>query len=160
MSATFTALDFETANHRGESICQVGLVRYENGVVKRELARLVRPPQNWFNARFTDIHGIHSGLTRAAPDFATLWPEIESLITGQTVVAHNGPRFDFRVLRQTLAHYGLPVPTFEGVCTLRIYGRGLATLCVEHGIALDHHDALSDARACGALYLRSLRMTA
>lgn len=159
MPATFTALDFETANHRGDSICQVGLVRYENGVATRELARLVRPPGNWFNARFTGIHGIHAGLTRLAPDFAALWPELEPYIAGQVVVAHNGPRFDFRVLRQSLARYGLAVPEYQGVCTLHIYGKGLAGLCAEHGIALDHHDALSDARACGELYLRSLRKT-
>ena len=38
-------------------------------------------------------------------------------------------------------------------CTYRLYRRGLAALCREHGIALQHHDALSDARACTHLFL-------
>lgn len=160
MHDTFTALDFETANHRRDSVCQVGLVRFEAGVIVREISRLVRPPGNWFRPDFTDIHGIHCGLTAGAPDFAAIWPELEPLITGQTVVAHNGPAFDFSVLRQTLAHHDLPEPAYTGLCTRRIYRRGLAALCAEYGIALDHHDALSDARACGQLYLRSLAVSA
>lgn len=156
MHDSFTALDFETANYGRDSVCQVGLVRFERGAITREISRLVRPPGNWFRADFTALHGIHAGLTAASPDFAALWPELESLIAGQTVVAHNGPAFDFSVLRHTLARHGLSAPEFTGVCTLRLYGRrGLAELCSEHGIALDHHDALSDARACGLLYLRS-----
>lgn len=157
MRATFTALDFETANHRRDSVCQLGLVRFERGVITREISRLVRPPGNWFREDFTDIHGIGPDDTADAPRFAELWPEIQPFIVGQTVVAHNGPSFDFPVLRQTLARHGLPEPAFEGVCTLRLHGRrGLAALCAEHGIPLDHHDALSDARACGLLYLRHL----
>jgi hypothetical protein len=33
----------------------------------------------------------------------------------------------------------------------------LANLCQVHNIPLNHHDALSDAKACAALYLRSLK---
>ncbi len=147
MQDTFTALDFETANYRRHSVCQIGLVRFERGVIVREISRLVRPPENWFRDDFTAIHGIHARSVADAPDFADLWPEVLPWIVGQTVVAHNGPAFDFSVLRHVLTHYGLPTPDFIGVCTLRIYRRGLAELCAEHGIALDHHDALSDSRA-------------
>lgn len=161
MHDTFTALDFETANYNRNSICQVGLVRFERGVIVREISRLVRPPGNWFRADFIEIHGIDSGQAEHSPDFAALWPELEPFIAGQTVVAHNGPAFDFRVLRSTLAHHGLAEPAYTGICTLRLYRRrGLAELCAEHRIALDHHDALSDARACGHLYLRSLSAAA
>lgn len=156
MNTTFTALDFETANYQRTSICQVGLVRYENGRIAHEVSRLVRPPGNWFREDFTEIHGVHAGMTKHAQDFAALWPELEPFIAGQTVVAHNGPSFDFDALRKTLAHYGLAIPAFTGVCTYRLYRANLADLCSENGIPLDHHDALSDARACGELYLRSL----
>lgn len=156
MKATFTALDFETAHYARTSICQVGLVRVETGVVVQELTLLVQPPGNYYLDSFTDIHGIGSGDTASAPTFAEVWPRVAPLISGQTVVAHNGPSFDFDVLRKTLAHYNLPVPAFEGICTYRIYRKSLADLCVEHEIALKHHDALSDARACACLYLKSL----
>jgi len=156
MSATFTAIDFETAQPVRHSICQVGLVRVEAGAVVREVSLLVQPPSNHYWERFTGIHGIAPDDTANAPTFAQVWPQLAPYIVGQRVVAHNGPSFDFNVLRQTLTHYGLPEPVFEGFCTYRIYRRNLAELCEEHGIGLDHHDALSDARACAMLYLRSL----
>ena len=159
MKQTFTAIDFETAHHARTSICQVGLVRVEAGVIVRELCLLVQPPQNYYLPKFTEIHGIKPADTFHAPTFAGVWPQVEPFIIGQRVVAHNGPRFDFSVLRQTLAHYSMIVPAFEGICTLAIYRKNLAALCTEHGIELNHHDALSDARACAALYLRHLGVT-
>jgi DNA polymerase III subunit epsilon len=158
MNTTFTAIDFETANYGRNSICQVGLVRVEAGVVVCELSLLVRPPNNFYREDFTDIHGITPEDTLNAPTFAEAWSQLEPFIVGQRLVAHNGSSFDFSVLRKTLAHYDLPEPTFEGICTYKIYRRNLAELCAEHGITLNHHEALSDARACATLYLRSLNL--
>ena len=39
---SFTAIDFETAHPKGWSICQVGLVRIENGVVTDKINLLVQ----------------------------------------------------------------------------------------------------------------------
>ena len=157
MPPSFTAIDFETAQYAQTSICQVGLVRVEAGAIVREVSLLVQPPGNYYREDFIDIHGITPQITANSPTFADIWPELEPYIANQTVVAHNGFRFDFAVLRATLSFYGLPFPAFEGVCTLRIFRKGLAALCAEHRIPLDHHDALSDARACAALYQLSLR---
>ncbi len=118
MSTTFTAIDFETAQHARNSICQVGLVRVEAGIIVHELSLLVQPPNNYFRADFTQIHGIVPADTARSPSFAGVWPKVEPYIAGQRVVAHNGFRFDFDVLRKTLGHYGLAVPIFEKVCTL------------------------------------------
>jgi len=155
-ATTFTALDFETAHHERFSICQVGLVRYEAGAKTRELNLLVRPPANYFLESFTAIHGIRPEDTAASPTFVEIWPQVAPFISGQRVVAHNGHSFDFDVLRKTLIHYNLSVPVFEGICTYQIYHKKLSVLCAEHAIALNHHDALSDAHARAQLYLKSL----
>lgn len=155
MSHTFTAIDFETAQGKRFSICQVGLVRIENGVVTDKVNKLVCPPDNFYFYRNTEIHGIRAQDTCNAPTFAAVWQEIKKYVQHQTVVAHNGA-FDFSCLSQTLAHYGLEQPTFEKQCTLKIYKKDLASLCREHRIQLNHHDALSDAMACAQLYLRAL----
>ena len=157
MQPTFTAIDFETAQYARNSICQVGLVRVEVGTVVCELNILVQPPGNYYLEEFTEIHGIDPQATAKSPTFAEVWPRMAPYIEGQRVVAHNGFRFDFDVLKKTLSHYGLPIPAFERICTLRIYRKNLADLCVEHRIQLNHHDALSDARACAELYLRSMK---
>lgn len=155
---TFTAIDFETANYRRTSICQVGLICVENGVVTNKINLLVRPEPNYYIERFTnEVHGIGALDTADAPLFRDIWPSIRPYIEGRHVVAHNGFAFDFQCLEQTLSFYGLPVPEYHGHCTCRLYGRrGLAALCAQYNIPLDHHDALSDARACAELYLMHL----
>ena len=151
MGNTFTAIDFETAQGKRWSICQVGLVRVEDGVVKAKLNRLVCPPDNYYFYRNTQIHGIGAEHTFRSPSFSALWKEIHPYIHNQTVVAHNGA-FDFSCLSQTLDYYRLPHPEYQKMCTYKIFKKDLATLCREHRIQLNHHDALSDAMACAELY--------
>lgn len=149
---TFTAIDFETAQGKRWSICQVGLVRVEEGIIKEQLSFLVRPPHNYYWDQFIDIHGISPELTANAPTFDFVWKQIENLICDQNVVAHNGFAFDFHCLKQTLEYYNIATPKFNGHCTYKIYRANLASLCTKHNILLNHHDALSDAMACARLF--------
>ena len=149
---SFTALDFETATGYRNSICQVGLVRIENGIITKEINVLVQPPDNYYWSRFTEIHGISAKDTKNAPSFDPIWHKIAPYIENQNVVAHNGFGFDFPVLDKTLLHYSLTIPNYTKFCTYKIYRSNLASLCEEHNIPLNHHDALSDARACGQLF--------
>jgi len=59
---------------------------------------------------------------------------------------------DFHCLKQTLDYYNLAIPEYQVHCTYQIYRDNLASLCTEYHIPLNHHDALSDAKACAALY--------
>lgn len=153
----FTAIDFETAQGSRWSICQVGLVRVENGIITNEVNLLVQPPNNYYWNRFIDIHGITPEKTANEPSFNKIWHKIEPFIKGQTVVAHNGLSFDFPVLSKTLEYYGMYVPDYEKHCTYRIFKDNLASLCKHYEIQLNHHDALSDAKACAELFLIHLR---
>lgn len=152
MKNNFTAIDFETAQGYRHSICQVGLVRVENGNIVNEVNLLVQPPDNYYWSKLTEIHGITAEDTIHSPTFDKVWNKIELFITGQTVVAHNGMSFDFPVLDKTLAFYGVKAPVYHKVCTYKIFRKKLNLLCQDYAIALNHHDALSDARACAALY--------
>lgn len=154
---SFTAIDFETAQGKRWSICQVGLVRVENQIITEQLSILVQPPDNYYWNNFIDIHGINPEKTVNAPNFSAIWNQIEPFIKNQNVVAHNGFGFDFHCLKQTLEYYGVATPEFTGHCTYRIFGDNLASLCKEYNISLNHHDALSDARACAELFLIYLK---
>jgi DNA polymerase-3 subunit epsilon len=156
MPNTFTAIDFETAQGKRWSICQVGLVRIENGLITDKISKLVCPPDNFYHYRNTGIHGIGAADTCGAPTFDALWPELKPYIHNQTVVAHNGA-FDFSCLNQTLAYYGVEPPAFIQKCTYKLFRKKLDELCREHRIPLNHHDALSDALACAQLYLLALK---
>lgn len=150
---TFTAIDFETATGYPSSICQVGLVRIEEGQIIKKIDQLIHPPGNHFLPKNIEIHGIKPAETREAPTFDVFWPEMSQYIEDQVVVAHNSG-FDINCLRSTLDYYGLEQPTLEERCTRTIYRKGLAYLSKKYKIDLNHHHALSDAHACAQLYLK------
>lgn len=159
---TFTAIDFETATGFAESACSVGIVTVEDGVITDEYHTLIQPPDNAYWYRNIQCHGIQPAHTAAAQPFDYHFSEIERRLAGRKVVAHN-ESFDRNVLMKTMQFYGLDYAVLElpprWECTLRIYrakGFRPANLkaCSDRmNIALQHHEALSDARACAKLYL-------
>ena len=156
---SFVAIDFETANNNRDSACQMGIVVIENGIITEEKSWLIKPQPNTFLARFTDIHGIDKYDVENSPRFKDIWAVIEPYISGRLLIAHN-MRFDESVLNACLLKYGLTVPKYKTLDTLALSricfntaNYKLPTLCDELGIELNHHDALSDARAAAILFM-------
>jgi DNA polymerase-3 subunit epsilon len=162
MTISFTAIDFETATGYRNSACAVGIVTVERGIITNEYHRLIKPPGNhywWQNIR---VHGIQPHHTSRAPVFEEIYDEIKDLLSGKTIVAHN-ESFDRLVLKETMNYYGLFYSDLnlpeKWECTLQIYKNkgykpaNLHACCSRLGISLQHHEALSDARACAKLYL-------
>ena len=157
----FVAIDFETAVGH-DSICAVGIVTVENGEVVEEYSQLIQPPDNRYTIYTTRVHGLTSRDTADAPTFPEVYPEIKRRLRGKVVVAHN-EKFDRPALQKTMTRHGLCYSDLELAdrweCTVRLYRAAgyspcdLGTLCQQHNIELNHHEALSDARACAKLYL-------
>jgi len=158
----FVAIDFETATPKRDSACQVGIIMVKNGVIAHEWSTLIKPPGNKYGWAQTRVHGLSAKDTVKAKTFKEVYPEIKRRIKGHTIVAHNAP-FDKSVLKSTMESNGLNYYELElegkWQCTLKKFkqmGYGTAKLnecCERHEIALDHHEALSDARACAKLYM-------
>ena len=158
--STFTAIDFETAT--AYHPCSVGIVTVEEGIIVDEFVTLIQPPNNFYNPFNIHVHGINPSNTANAKTFVEVFPEIEKRLKNRIVVAHN-ESFDRNVLSKTMVLHGL---NYEDLnigsrweCTVKIYkAKGfkpakLSDCCRIMNIALDHHEALSDARACAKLYL-------
>ncbi|AEW01051.1 exonuclease [Niastella koreensis] len=157
-TTTFTAIDFETATPKRWSICQVGIVRVTNGKITEKIDLLVQPPKNEYSNFNIAIHGITPDMTATALTFDKAWSRIKSLISKQNVVAHNGHRFDFNCLKQTLEFYDLAEPKYNKHCTYQIFDAKLDLLCKKYKIKLEkHHNALADATACAELFLLHLK---
>jgi DNA polymerase-3 subunit epsilon len=159
----FVAIDFETATSDRDSACEVGLAFVENGQVVEAKSWLVKPPSYpHFDTFNISIHGIHPADVADKPTWAELWPELQPLLEGQLVIAHNAG-FDFSVLRRTLEAYQLPFPTLQYACSYIFSKKAwtglpaydLRTLCNFHNIPLQHHRAASDAQACAELALKT-----
>jgi len=152
----FVAIDVETAQSDRRSICQIGLVEVENGVVINETCYLVKPPGNKYDRHNTLIHGINAEITESAPAFIDVWDSVKTLLGNRLIVAHNAS-FDIDCLTKTLNFYNLEVPDFEIACTYKETGENLEALCQAYDIDIEnHHDALCDAKSCAQLYLKIL----
>lgn len=159
---TFTAIDFETATRNPESACAVGIVTVNDGVITDEYYTLIQPPNNQYSYHNILVHGINSAHTKNEKNFHDHFSEMRKRLFGRTIVAHN-ESFDRNVLIRTMQHYGLYYDELEIAdrweCTCKIYrakGYKPANLkyCSDrNNIQLNHHEALSDARACAKLYL-------
>ena len=160
----FVAIDFETATAKRNSACSVGIVTVQNGVIVEEYHTLIQPPNNEYNWHNVQVHGITERDTYNALNFGQVYPEIKRRLAGKIVIAHN-ESFDRSVLRNSMLDFGLDYIDIElpekWECTMKIFkARGyvpakLNSCCSKHGIQLQHHDALSDARACAKLFLVS-----
>lgn len=157
---TFTAIDFETAV--GHHPCSVGIVTVENGIIVDEYVSLIKPPNNVYSPYTIQVHGIYPRDTVNAKTFSLVFPEIKKRLQGKIVVAHN-ESFDRNVLSKSMALYNLNYDdlniALKWECTVKIYkAKGLkptklSDCCRVMNVELNHHEALSDARACAQLYL-------
>ena len=160
----FTAIDFETANEGRASACAVGVVRVRGGVVVESFETLLRPRVLRVDWRNQAVHGIAVERLYNAPTLADVWPQLLPYLHRQAVVAHNSA-FDVSVLEYSCRDFGVPIPTFHCLCSVklaRVAWPNLERHKLDHvaahfGIQLNHHDALSDARACAEITVRAFQ---
>lgn len=164
----YIALDFETGNASRLSACALGVSIFEDQTPAGELVTLIKPPAqvgkfHWGNVR---VNHIKESMVVDAPTFDIVWRELADRVDGSVLVCHNA-MFDTAVLCACLAHYHLPVPDCRYVCTVKVAQRvwpqlinhKLDTVAGALGIALNHHEAGSDARAAGLILQAALRET-
>jgi DNA polymerase-3 subunit epsilon len=160
----FTAIDFETANEQRASACAVGVVRVRGGQIVDSYATLLRPRELRVDWRNQQVHGIAVEELYDAPTLADVWPELLPYLHEQAVVAHNSA-FDVSVLEYSCHDFGVPVPAFHSLCSVKLSKvlwpqlehHRLNDMAAYFGLELNHHDALSDARACAEITVRALQ---
>ena len=157
----FVAIDFETANHRRDSACALGLAVVEGYRIRYRGSFRIRPLTSRFD--FTRIHGIRWSDVQDAPSFAELWPTLSLWVEGADFLAAHNAAFDRSVLHQCCAASELPPPQVPFVCTVEIarelwgiFPTRLPEVCRRLNIPLVHHDAQSDAVACGRIVLAAM----
>lgn len=160
----FVAIDFETANGRRSSVCSVGIVVVRGGEIVDRFYSLIQPYPNYYTYWTTEVHGLTRRDTDGQPTFPEVWAQIEPLIQGLTLVAHNRP-FDESCLKAAFAEYGMTYPGYSFLCTLAASRRCLRHLpshCLDVVASscgydmTNHHHALADAEACAAIALKIL----
>lgn len=164
---SFVAIDFETANEQRYSACAVGLVRYDQeGEIADRFYSLLRPhPEvDYFSPINTAVHGITAAQVDDAPQWSAVAQTITKFIGDKPIVAHN-MAFDGYVLSDLNKLYQLNSITNRRFCTLRLARKILADKIERKrlidvydyyfsGESFTHHNAITDAEACGRIFAR------
>lgn len=164
MAERYIAFDVETPNCFNDRMSAIGITLIEGGVIVDDFYSLVNPEArfDYFNVQLT---GITPEMASKAPTFSQLWAEIEPLMSGGILIAHNAP-FDMGVLAKCLCAYDINWQSIANyactcamgrVCYPELNNHKLNTMCAYLDLNLDHHNAGSDSRACGELLLDYMR---
>ena len=160
----FAAIDFETANNERSSVCSVGIIIVRNGEIVDSFYSLIQPEPNYYNYWCTQVHGLTRNDTEEAPAFPEVWKQVEPLIEGLPLVAHN-KAFDESCLKAVFRCYQMDYPDYEFFCTCVASRKAcpdaenhqlhtISELCGYH--LENHHHALADAEACAAIAIKIL----
>lgn len=164
----FTTVDVETANQKYSSICQIGLVIYEEQRIVDSWSSLINPNSEFreFNTR---IHGIKLKDVASAPTFQEVFYELQKMV-GQSPISSYGA-FDCSSFRQACAIHKLPELSKSWINLQRVVrsawpaeftakGWNLKQICKQLQIPLiNHHDALSDALAAADIFVHAQKIT-
>lgn len=152
----FAAIDFETANGARTSVCSIGVVIVRDGEIVDTFYSLIQPEPNYYSFWCQRVHGLGHKDTDEAPLFPDVWAQVEPLIQGLPLVAHNKV-FDEGCLRAVFRCYQMDYPDYDFYCTLQasrhklkqLPDHQLQTVAAACGYnLLQHHHALADAEAC------------
>lgn len=162
----FVAIDVETANPDLSSICQIGLVVFENGIEIDAWSSLINP-ETWFHWANEDIHGINELTVVNAPTFSQVIPTLYNYLNQAFVISHN--TFDRSSLSQAMNKLNQPAFTSDWIDTAKVTrrtweqfstrGYGLKNVAAFLGFSFEHHNALEDARAAAKIMQAALETT-
>lgn len=163
-----TAIDFETANGNPASVCAVGISVMDDGSIEEGYYSLIRPERNvsYFSRFNIAVHGIQPADVKNAPDFKSVFRDMEPFLTDSIVAAHNA-EFDMGCLKAACVNCGIPVPHLRYFDTVELSRRvfpylphhRLNDMCDYLRVELDHHNAMSDSMGCLMIAVHVMNLT-
>ena len=164
----FVVFDLETTglidNGVPCKIIEIGAVKIVGGVCTEYFSTLVDPEMHIPEGASATNH-IYDDMVEDAPVIEDVLPDFLAWVGNAVLVAHNGDKFDFIVLRNVAAEQGMTVPnrTKDTIVLAQAYrnvtGRrgqlNLRVLSKEFGIELvEAHRAYYDAYATAQLFIK------
>ncbi|MEO8816223.1 MAG: DEDDh family exonuclease [Mycobacterium sp.] len=161
----WVVVDVETSGFRpGQArvLSIAALALDADGQVERSVSSLVNPGTD---PGPTHVHGLTAEMLAGQPEFADVVEEVNALLVGRTLVAHN-VAFDYAFLAAEAEMAGAELPVDSVMCTLELARRldlgldnlRLETLARHWGVTqIRAHDALDDARVLAGVLAPSLQ---
>lgn len=162
MPLDFVAIDFETANPKRASVCQIGLAKVRGGKVISTYCGPVRPPEphTSFHPRNIAVHGLTPRTVVGAQGWEDTLVRLISYTGNLPLVGHN-VSVERSVITQATEAVGGSVPDFTYLCTQALAKAhldtgpyGLEPVAIALGLPdFNHHDAGEDAMASARIVL-------
>jgi DNA polymerase III epsilon subunit family exonuclease len=157
----FVSIDLETTGKDVGTceVVEVGAVRVRNGKPVAEFHTRVKPTIP-IEPGATATHGLSAADVASSPSFAEIWPALQDFCGNDMLVAHNGYRFDFPIIKRMAA--GLTgaksLSTYDSLPLakeLNPDSRSLENLAKKFDIDTGRsHSALDDARTLARVFVR------
>lgn len=163
MINSFTAFDFETANDKKSSICQVGFARFENGIIVEKWSSLVNPEDDFYSKNIS-IHGIRPENVVNCPTFPEIYPIVKEKLSKDFSLSHTN--FDPLALKDSINRYNLSLFPYQWVDNCVVarnvwpeFDSHSLNALFKHLNLPDYqaHDALDDAIICGQIFISAIK---
>ena len=153
-----TAIDFETTSINNPRATEIGLVALDLKLDPVATYETVINPGKSVNKRSLGVSRLSMEQINSANPFSAYWPDIYPFINNRILVAHNA-QFDMKVLKAELESISISKMP-PSICTCQLSRKinsetdihRLIHLASLFDIPLNAHRAISDAKACGALF--------
>ncbi|TCK08635.1 3'-5' exonuclease family protein [Marinobacterium mangrovicola] len=139
----YLVLDIQSTGARPsrDRIIDLALTLIEDGQVRNQWHTLINPQQRVADRTIAPL-GIANGDLDAAPDFASIAPLLETMLTGRVLLAHHA-RLQYAFLKQEFRRAGISFNA-RPICTLKLMRQllpnqqdySLNRLCSAFGIAV------------------------
>jgi DNA polymerase-3 subunit epsilon len=120
---TFVAIDIETANGNKDSVCEIGLARFEDGQIVSTWSSVIRPTRSHtLDPRNFSIHGLSQEVIDTGRDLKDALPEILELLDSAILVGHNATQDLNKIFASLESAFGgknaAPSISLDFACTL------------------------------------------
>lgn len=164
MTLDFAVVDVETANENFASICSIGVAKFRAGELVDEHYTLVNPQTHFSNSY---IHGIDPSHVKDAPKLAEGLAMLSDWLCDDHARTVCHMPFDKTATTRAADKVGMDWNHIEwhdsaravklGWPEYRHSGYGLKKITKILGIEFEHHNALADAKAAGAVLLEAAK---
>ena len=155
----FVVIDMEKLGDSQLSVCEVGMVKYIDGIKNSEFHSYIKPSnlsRNLFGQ--TKLKHITDDILINAPEFSTVYADMKTFVDGLTLICHNKGA-DLNYIYYNEKEYNL-----SGLYKSYIDTREIVHTKLEEAYSTlfgrmmpDHHHALNDARHTAEVFVELMK---
>ena len=161
----FLTIDFEVASRYEYSPCSVAIYKFTENSYSKIYATLINSGDVFFDPQLVKLHGITEDMVKNSPSIYVVLNDICNIIKDKFIFAHNAT-YDILKIVKGCNEYNIDIPNFKYADSLMITKRTwkglinykLDTISEFLNIELEHHNADSDAIACGKIILEAMKL--